>query len=118
MGLSDERWIWSGLKGLNRAEVAVTGGSGDRERLVEQARDEGVDLVGPRGLSGELTEQVFATGLEVETEEHLGYEKYSAEGQDGGNSRNGTRSKKVITEVGPVEIDSRRDRDGSSSPRP
>ncbi len=38
-------------------------------------------------------------------DEHLGYEKRAAEGLDGGNSRKGTRSKTVITEVGPVDIE-------------
>lgn len=50
-------------------------------------------------------------------DEHLGYEKHSAAGRDGGNSRNGTRSKTVITEVGPVEIDAPRDREGSFEPK-
>ncbi len=35
----------------------------------------------------------------------------------GQNSRNGTRSKTVLTEVGPVEIDVPRDRDGSFDPK-
>jgi putative transposase len=87
------------------------------ERLVEQARTDGVDLVGPGGLLSELTKQVLETGLEVELEEHLGYDKHAAEGRNGGNSRNGTRSKTVITEVGPVEIDTPRDRDGSFEPK-
>jgi transposase-like protein len=50
-------------------------------------------------------------------EEHLGYEKYAAEGRDLGNSRNGTRSKTVITEVGPVDLEVPRDRDGSFEPK-
>jgi transposase-like protein len=87
------------------------------EQLVEQARADGVDLVGPGGLLGDLTKQILETGLEVEMEEHLGYEKHAAEGRDGGNSRNGTRSKTVITEVGPVEIDTPRDRDGTFEPK-
>ena len=69
------------------------------EQLVAKARADGVDLVGPGGLLSELTKQVLETGLEVEMEEHLGYEKHAVEGRDGGNSRNGTRSKKVITEI-------------------
>ncbi len=87
------------------------------EQLVDQARADGVDLVGPGGLLSNLTKQVLETGLEVEMEEHLGYEKYAAEGRNGENSRNGTRSKTVITEVGPVEIDVPRDRDGSFEPK-
>jgi transposase-like protein len=55
-------------------------------------------------LLSELTKQVLETGLEVEMEEHLGYEEQAAEGRDNGNSRNGTRSKTVITEVGPVDL--------------
>ena len=38
-------------------------------------------------------------------EEHLGYPKHAAEGRNLGNSRNGTRVKTMITEVGPVEIE-------------
>ena len=38
-------------------------------------------------------------------------------GRDGGNSRNGTRTKTVITEVGPVPIEVPRDRDGSFEPK-
>jgi putative transposase len=87
------------------------------EQLVEQARTDGVDLVGPGGLLSNLTKQVLETGLEVEMEEHLGYEKHSAEGRNGENSRNGTRSKTVITEVGPVDLDVPRDRDGSFEPK-
>lgn len=49
--------------------------------------------------------------------EHLGYEKQAAEGRNGDNSRNGTRSKTVITEVGPVDLDVPRDRDGSFEPK-
>ena len=86
------------------------------EQLVEQARADGVELVGPDGLLGQLTKQILETGLEVELEEHLGYDKHAPEGRNGGNSRNGSRSKTVITEVGPVEIDTPRDRDGTFEP--
>lgn len=86
------------------------------EQLVDQARNDGVDLVGPEGLLGQLTKQVLEAGLEVEMDEHLGYEKHAHDGRNGENSRNGTRSKTVITEVGPVEIDTPRDRDGTFEP--
>ena len=45
------------------------------EQLVEQARADGVDLVGPGGLLSNLTKQVLETGLEVEMEEHPGLRK-------------------------------------------
>jgi transposase-like protein len=67
-------------------------------------------------LLSALTKQVLETGLEVEMEEHLGYAKHAAEGRNYGTNRNGTRSKTVITEIGPVEIDVPRDRDGSFKP--
>jgi putative transposase len=86
------------------------------EQLVDQARADGKDLVGPGGLLSELTKQVLETGLEVEMEEHLGYPKHAAEGRNHGNSRNGTRSKTVITDIGPVELDVPRDRDGTFEP--
>jgi transposase-like protein len=72
--------------------------------------------VGPAGPLADLTKRVLEAGLEAEMSEHLGYDKDAVEGRNGGNSRNGTRSKTVITEVGPVEIDVPRDRDGSFEP--
>ena len=87
------------------------------EQFVEQARAEGVGLVGPGGLLAGLTKQVLEAGLEVEMDEHLGYVKHAAEGRNHGNSRNGSRSKRVITEIGPVDIEVPRDRDGSFDPQ-
>jgi len=86
------------------------------EQLVDQARADGKNLVGPGGLLSDLTKQVLETGLEVEMEEHLGYPKHAVEGRNGGNSRNGSRSKTVITEIGPIELEVPRDRDGSFEP--
>ena len=86
------------------------------EQLVAQAKADGRSLVGPGGLLADLTKQVLETGLEVEMEDHVGYPKHAAEGRNHGNSRNGTRSKTVITEIGPVELDVPRDRDGTFEP--
>ena len=85
-------------------------------QLIETARAEGVDLVGPGGLLAGLTKTVLETALEAEMTEHLGYEAHDVEGRDGGNSRNGTRSKTVLTEIGPVQIEVPRDRDASFNP--
>ena len=47
----------------------------------------------------------------------MGYAKHSIEGNNTGNSRNGTRSKTVLTDnVGPVQIEVPRDRNGSFEP--
>ena len=57
------------------------------------------------------------SALEGELDDHLGYGKHDPAGRDGGNSRNGRRSKTVLTEAGPVEISVPRDRDASFEPR-
>jgi transposase-like protein len=84
--------------------------------LVEKARADGLDLVGPGGLLTGLTKQVLETALEEEMTEHLGYGKHDPAGHHSGNSRNGTRAKTVLTEVGPVSIDVPRDRAGTFGP--
>jgi transposase-like protein len=56
------------------------------DQLVEQAKTDGISLIGPGGLLSDITKRVLETGLEVELTDHLGYEKHSAEGRNGGNS--------------------------------
>src|SRR5262245_54309570 len=87
------------------------------EQLLAQAKEQGIDLVGPRGLLNQLTKTVLETALEAEMTEHVGYEKHDPAGRGTGNSRNGTRSKRVITEIGPVEIDVPRDTASSFEPQ-
>jgi transposase-like protein len=87
------------------------------EQLVAEARAEGTDLVGPGGVLGDLTKRVLEAGLEAEMTDHLGYDRHDPAGRDGGNSRNGTRAKTVVTDVGPVELEVPRDRDGSFEPK-
>ena len=86
------------------------------QELVEQARAEGVELVGAGGLLTRLTKSVLETALEAQMTEHLGYDKHDPMGRNGGNSRNGARTKTVFTEIGPVDIEVPRDRDGSFAP--
>ena len=85
--------------------------------LAEWARAEGLQMTGEGGLLARLTKRVFESALEGELDDHLGYGKHDPAGRNGGNSRNGTRAKTVLTEVGPVEIDVPRDRDGSFAPQ-
>ena len=86
------------------------------EQLVAQAREKGVELVGPDGLLSQLTKRVLETALEAEMTDHLGYDKHDRAGRNHRNSRNGIRSKTVLTEIGPVEIDVPRDIDASFTP--
>src|SRR3954470_19260281 len=87
------------------------------EQLLAQAREQGVDLVGPDGLLNQLTKRVLETALEEEMAEHLGYDKHDPVGRNSGNSRNGVRAKTVLTEIGPVEIEVPRDTDASFTPQ-
>ena len=73
-------------------------------------------LVGPGGLLAELTKRVLEAGLNAEMTEHLGYGPYDPVGHLSGNSRNGLRSKTVISDVGPIQIDVPRDRAATFTP--
>ncbi len=86
------------------------------QEFVEEARAEGVDLVGPGGLLSGLTKPALDTALEAEMSEHLGYDTHDPAGRNRVNSHNGTRFKTVLTEIGPVEIDVPRDREGTFEP--
>ncbi len=73
-----------------------------------------MSVVGPGGLLNQLTKNVLETALEAELTEHLGHEHGGTPTAE--NMRNGTRVKTVLTEIGPVEIEVPRDRDGSFEP--
>ena len=67
--------------------------------LVRMAKEKGWSLTGPDGLLKQLTKTVLETALNEEMTEHLGHSKNRAPaGRDGGNVRNGTRAKTVLTE--------------------
>src|SRR3954466_10829214 len=87
------------------------------DRLAARARAAGLQLAGEGGLLAQLTKRLLESALEGELTDHLGYDRHDVAGRDGGNSRNGHRSKTVLTEVGPVDIDVPRDRDGSFEPK-
>ncbi|GIG93333.1 IS256 family transposase [Plantactinospora endophytica] len=86
-------------------------------RLVEQARTAGLQLTGEGGLLQQLTKRVLESALEGEITDPLGYDKGDPAGKNGGNSRNGVRGKTVLTEVGPVDVEVPRDRDGRFEPQ-
>lgn len=87
------------------------------EQLLEQAREQNIELVGPDGLLGQLTKNVLETALDAEMSEHPGYDKHDPAGRGSGNSRNGTRAKTVLTEIGPVEIEVPRDTASTFEPQ-
>ena len=85
--------------------------------LVKAARARGVALTGPDGLLKAITKTVLESALEEEMSEHVGYDKHAVQGRNGGNFRNGTRSKTVLTEAaGEVSVEVPRDRAGTFEP--
>jgi putative transposase len=86
-------------------------------QLLEQAKAEGVSLVGPGGLLAGVTKTVLQAALDAEMADHLGYEKGERPPLPVGNHRNGTSPKTVLTEVGPVPLEVPRDRAGKSGPQ-
>lgn len=85
--------------------------------LVDRARSDGLQLTGEGGLLQQLTKRVLESALEGEITDHVGYDKHDAAGRNSGNSRNGTRSKTVLTDVGPVEVKVPRDTAGTFEPQ-
>jgi putative transposase len=75
------------------------------------------DLTGKDGILKQLTARLVERALQSEMTEHLGYERHDPRGRGTPNSRNGTGSKTLTTEHGPVEIEVPRDRDASFEPQ-
>ena len=98
----------TGLDGLDEQLVA---------QLVSRAKASGLQLTGEGGVLAQLTKRLLESALEGEITDHLGYDKHDPAGRGTGNSRNGTRAKTVLTDVGPVQIDVPRDRDASFEPK-
>ena len=74
------------------------------------------DLTGPGGILKQLTGALVERALEAELTDHLGYDEHAVEGRGSGNSRNGSGTKTLQTEQGPVHIDVPRDRNGRPNP--
>ena len=83
------------------------------DQLLASTSERGISLTGEGGFLPELIKSVLERGMSAELTSHLGYEKNDPAGRGSGNSRNGTTSKTVATEVGPVELDRPRDRNST-----
>ena len=108
------------LDGVTTKKPALTAEAEAARELVRLARERGLALTGPDGLLKQLTKTVIETALNEEMTGHLGYEKHDPAGQGagGGNVRNGTRPKTVLTgSSGPVGIEVPRDRAGTFEPQ-
>ncbi|WP_083753588.1 IS256 family transposase [Actinosynnema sp. ALI-1.44] len=98
----------AGLDGLDEQLI---------NHLVSRAKAGGLQLTGEGGVLQQLTKRLLESALDGEMTDHLGYDKHDPAGRNTGNSRNGTRSKTVLTDVGPVEITVPRDRNSSFEPK-
>lgn len=73
------------------------------------------ELSGPGGLLSQLAGRVIQAALEAEMTEHLGHEPGGTPA--GSNVRNGATPKTVQTDLGPVGIQTPRDRKGTFEPQ-
>jgi putative transposase len=87
------------------------------EAVMNSADAGGLELLGEGGVLAELTKRILERGLNEELTAHLGYEAGDTAGRGSGNNRNGTSAKKVLTEIGAVDLDVPRDRNGSFEPK-
>ena len=85
--------------------------------LMTRVEEEGGDLLGPDGLLNQVTKAVLERALDEELSDHLGYEKGDPAGRGSGNSRNGVTPKRLHTEIGTIDLDVPRDRNGDFEPR-
>jgi putative transposase len=75
------------------------------------------EITGPGGLMSQLAGRVIDAALGGELSEHLGYPPGQAPPGGAGNVRNGSTSKTLQTDLGPVAVRTPRDRQGSFEPQ-
>src|SRR3954447_21285020 len=87
------------------------------DELMDRVDAGELTLTGEGGFLPEMVKAVLERGLAAELTEHLGYERGDPAGRGSPNSRNGSTPKTLATEVGPVPLDTPRDRAGTFEPR-
>ena len=103
--------------GLARDAVNDLIEAGLLDQLMERVDGDGLQLTGEGGFLPEMIKAVLERGLQAELTDHLGYEKGDPAGRGSPNSRNGSTSKTLSTEVGQVPLAVPRDRNSSFEPR-
>jgi len=84
--------------------------------LLAEVGPDGLRLTGQDGFLPQLIKAVLERGLAMESSDHLGYDKGDPAGRNGGNSRNGSTPKTLVTEIGEVALDVPRDRAATFTP--
>jgi putative transposase len=110
---------------VNGSDVAVESAGWAEPVLSPEALDElmakveanGLELLGPDGVLADLTKRIIERALDDERTHHLGYERGDPAGRGSGNSRNGVYAKAVLTDIGAVDIEVPRDRNGTFEPK-
>ena len=87
------------------------------DELMAKVDANGLELLGPDGVLADLTKRIIERALDDERTYHLGYERGDPAGRGSGNSRNGSYPKTVLTDIGAVDIEVPRDRDGTFEPK-
>jgi putative transposase len=75
------------------------------------------EITGSGGLLSQLAGRVIDAALTGELSDHLGYPPGEAPPGGAGNHRNGSTPKTVQTDLGPVSVNTPRDRNGSFDPK-
>ena len=78
--------------------------------------DAGESLTGHAGLLKGVLKASLERGLQTELSDHIGYDRGDPAAAEFPNSRNGTYSKTVATEIGDIELAVPRDRQGTFTP--
>ena len=87
------------------------------KELVEQARAEGLQLTGRWWIAVEADQASHGVRARRRDGRPPRIHKSDPAGRGSGNSRNGRRTKNVLTEAGPVELEVPRDWDSSFEPK-
>jgi len=69
------------------------------------------------GIMKMMWQALLNQALDTEMDEHLGYKKHESAGRGTDNRRNGHTSKTLKGELGPIEVETPRDRNGQFEPQ-
>jgi lipoprotein-anchoring transpeptidase ErfK/SrfK len=75
------------------------------------------EIIGFGGLLAQLAGRMLGAALQGELTDHLGYSRGQAPPGGAGNTRSGATVKTVHTDIGPVEVRTPRDRNGTFAPK-
>lgn len=91
----------------------------DQDRLLDELLKGKTpeQILGENGLLKQMTKRMVERALAAELTAHLGYDLHERAEIPRENARNGTNTKTVISDTGPVEIAVPRDRAGTFEPQ-